>query len=284
MKSPSAPSFAAGNRDLRRLCIHTITTKPWNIHTALEKYHAAGIGGISVWRDAIAGHNLESIRRDLAAAELTPVSLVRGGFFTGKDNETRQKAIDENKRAIDECAGIGAPIVVLVCGATPGLTIHENLAQIQCGIEALLDHAGACNVGLAIEPLHPMYADMRSAVTTMKAANDLCDAIRSDSVGVAVDVFHTWWDPEFDAELARCGKADNVMAYHLCDWKPNMTDMLNDRGLMGEGVIDLKRMTDLVENARFTGFHEVEIFSTRWWAEDQDAFLKAIIDAYKQHC
>lgn len=277
-------SFPAGDKNLLRLCIHTITTKPWPIHTALEKYHAAGIGGISVWRDAIAGHNLESIRKDIAAAGLTPVSLVRGGFFTGKEAAKRTEAIGENKRAIDECAAIGAPIVVLVCGATPGLSIRENLDQIRAGIEALLDHAKACKVKLAIEPLHPMYADTRSAVTTMKAANDLCDAIQSDRVGVAVDVFHTWWDPEFETELNRCGKSGNILAYHLCDWKSNMSDMLNDRGLMGEGVIDLKRMTRQVETAGFAGFHEVEIFSTHWWAQDQDAFLKAIIAAYQHHC
>lgn len=278
------PSFAPGAKDLKRLCIHTITTKPWPIHTAIEKYHAAGIGGISVWRDAIAGHNLESIRKDIAAAGLTPVSLVRGGFFTGSEAAKRSEALTDNKRAIDECAAIGAPFVVLVCGATPGLSIRENLDQIRAGIEALLDHASACKVKLAIEPLHPMYADTRSAVTTMKSANDLCDAIQSDLVGIAVDVFHTWWDPEFEPELKRCGDSGNTLAYHLCDWKSNMQDMLNDRGLMGEGVIDLKRMTSQVEAAGFAGFHEVEIFSTHWWGQDQDQFLKAIIAAYKQHC
>ena len=284
MSTPSLPAFSPGNKDLERLCIHTITTKPWDIHTGLEKYHAAGIGGISVWRDTLVNQNLEAIQNKMKAAGITPVSLVRGGFYTSKDAVERQAAIDENKRAIDECAGIGAPMVVLVCGATPGQTVAEDLAQIQAGIEATLDRAAGCGVKLAIEPLHPMYADTRSAVSTMKTANDLCDAIGSPLVGVAVDVFHVWWDAEFESELDRCGRAGNILAFHLCDWKTDMEDMLNDRGLMGEGIIDLKRMVRLVEAAGFTGFHEVEIFSNRWWAEDQDLFLKKIIEAYNQHC
>jgi len=284
MESPKFPEFAPGSKDLGRVCIHTITTKPWDIHTAIEKYHDAGIGGISIWRDTIEGQNLELLRRDMAAAEITPVSLVRGGFYTGSEAKTRQDAIDENKRAIDECAGVGAPMVVLVCGATPALTIPENIAQIQAGIEATLEHAAACDVKLAIEPLHPMYADVRSAVTTMRTANDLCEAIDSPQVGVAVDVFHVWWDPELEAQVSRCGQAGNILALHLCDWKTDMADMLNDRGLMGEGIIHLRSIVDMVEGAGFLGFHEVEIFSTRWWAQDQDHFLRQIISAYGEHC
>ena len=284
MDIPTFPSFAPGNKDLSRICLHTITTKPWDIHTAVEKYRGAGIGGISVWRDAIAGQDPVSIRNQIISADLTPVSLVRGGFFTGEDAATRQAAVDENKRAIDECAGIGAPMVVLVCGATPSLSVSEDLRQIQDGIEAVLEHAASCAVKLAIEPLHPMYADTRSAVATMKTANDLCDAIASPYVGVAVDVFHVWWDPEFEREIERCGRSGNILAFHVCDWKTDMADMLNDRGLMGEGIIHIKALKDLVEKSGFTGFHEVEIFSNRWWDQDQDQFLDEIIVAYDQHC
>ena len=284
MAASTLPPFAAGSKDPKRLCIHTITTKPWDIHTAIRKFRGAGIGGISVWRDAIAGKAPASVRGEIRDAGLTAVSLVRGGFYTGEGRETRDAAIDDNKRAIDECAAIGAATVILVCGATPSLTVHQNLSQIQAGIEATLDHAAECGVKLAIEPLHPMYADTRSAVSTMKTANDLCDAIGSSHVGVAVDVFHVWWDPEFEAEVQRCGRAGNLLAFHLCDWKPGMVDMLNDRGLMGEGIIHLRRMVDVVEKAGFTGFHEVEIFTNRWWAEDQDGFLEAILNSYDEHC
>ena len=270
--------------DYQKLCVHTVTTKPWNIHQAIRKYSAAGVGGISIWRDAIAEEDPGMVRQEAADHGVSVVSLVRGGFFTGHAKSDRNEAIDSNKRIIDEAAAVGAPLVVLVCGATPGVTIHDNLRQIEDGIGAVVDHAAAAGVKLAIEPLHPMYADTRSAVTTMKSANDICESLSSPYVGVAVDVFHVWWDPELDSELERCGRAKNVFAYHICDWKTEMTDMLTDRGLMGEGVIDLKRMRQRVENAGFNGFHEVEIFSTRYWAEDQDEFLGNILSAYDRHC
>lgn len=280
----SFPSFERGDRSLKRLCMHTITTKPWDIHTAISKYSEAGIGGISVWRDTIEGKDIEAVAREIKDAGLTAVSLVRGGFYTSKDPAERQKSIDDNLRAIDECAAVGAPMVVLVCGATPGQSTTEDLYQIKTGIEATLDHATACGVKLAIEPLHPMYCDTRSSVPTLKAANDLCDAIGSNNVGVALDVFHVWWDPELETEIARCGRNGDLLAYHICDWKEDMEHMLFDRGLMGEGVIDLKGLSHRVDDAGFHGFYEVEVFSNKYWAADQDAYLKQIIEAYQATC
>jgi sugar phosphate isomerase/epimerase len=278
------PVFDSGNRDLSRLCIHTITTKPWDIHTAISKYSQAGVGGISIWRDTLEGKDIHKVGQEVRDAGMTAVALVRGGFYTGQNKADRQKSIDENMKAIDECAAVGAPMVVLVCGATPGQTVHEDLQQIREGIEGTLDHARSCGVTLAIEPLHPMYADIRSSVSTLKAANDLCDQINSVNVGVAVDAFHVWWDPEFDTEIIRCGKSGNLSGYHICDWKLDMKDMLNDRGLMGDGVIDLKRMSRQVDEAGFTGFYEVEVFSHKYWAEDQDQYLAQIIESYQRTC
>jgi sugar phosphate isomerase/epimerase len=276
--------FANGNRDLSRLCVHTITTKPWDIHTAISKYAESGIGGISVWRDTLENKNLKDIASELNNAGVEPVSLVRGGFFTSQNKIEREKAIDENKRALDEAAAIGAPMVVLVCGATPGQSVQTDLKQTQEGIAKTLDHAASCGVKLAIEPLHPMYADIRSSVSTLKSANDLCDALQSKHVGIAVDAFHVWWDPEFQKEIVRCGQSGNLSAYHICDWKVDMKDMLNDRGLMGEGVIDLKTMSKEVDDAGFTGFYEVEVFSKHWWGQDQDAYLAKIIETYQATC
>jgi sugar phosphate isomerase/epimerase len=278
------PSFEIGSRETQRLCVHTITTKPWDIHTAIQKYSAAGIGGISVWRDTLRDKKIPGVAQEIKNAGLQAVSLVRGGFYTSSNKTDRQKAIEENFRAIDECAAIEAPMVVLVCGATPGQSVAQDLEQIRYGIEATLEHAQKNKVKLAIEPLHPMYADIRSSVSTLKFANDLCDTLKSSNVGVAVDAFHVWWDPEFEKEIQRCGASGNILAYHICDWKLDMADMLNDRGLMGEGIIDLKTMSHQVEKAGFTGFFEVEIFSKKWWAEDQDIFLGQIIDAYKKTC
>ena len=276
--------FLSGDRSLKRLAVHTITTKPWDIHTAISKYSAAGIGGISIWRDTLIGESLKQVRLEMDDVGLQPVALVRGGFYTGRDKESRDLAVEDNLRAIDEAAAIGAPMIVLVCGATPGLSIAENVKQIRDGIERTLDHAADAGVKLAIEPLHPMYADCRSAISTLKSANDLCEAIDHPNLGVAVDVFHVWWDPDMEREVARCGAADNVFGFHVCDWKLNMTDVLNDRGLMGEGIIDVKGIGAVVDRAGFDGFYEVEVFSTKWWSTDQDDYLKKIIKAYVDHC
>ncbi|NLF30324.1 MAG: sugar phosphate isomerase/epimerase [Planctomycetes bacterium] len=269
--------------DTARLCLHTITTRPWSLAECVRHYAAAGVRGISVWRNCLETTTPSEARRMIADAGLTCVSLVRGGFFTGATAAERQKAIDENRRVLDEAAGVGAPLVVLVCGATPRQSARTNIEQIREGIEAVIGHAAARGVKLSIEPLHPMYADVRSAIVTLRDANDLCEAIGSPHVGVTVDVFHLWWDPALQAEIARCGRAGNLLSFHVCDWKTGMADMLNDRGLMGEGVIDVPAIRGWVEAAGFGGFIEVEIFSNRWWQEDQHRFLDAVVQAYLQH-
>jgi sugar phosphate isomerase/epimerase len=276
--------FYVGDKGLARLAPHTITTKPWPIETAIEKYAAAGIGGMSIWRDAVEGREIAAVKRQLSDAGITPVSYVRGGFYTDSSAAKRRAAIDDNQAMIDEAAELGIPMIVLVCGATPGQTMTQNVAQIVDGIQATVAHAESVGVHLAIEPLHPMYADQRSAVATMRTANDICDLVASPNVGVAVDVFHVWWDSELEAQIVRCGQAGRIFAFHMCDWKLDMEHMLFDRGLMGEGIIDVARMRRLVEDAGFHGFLEVEIFSNRWWAEDQDVFLQEIVRAYGDHC
>lgn len=271
------------DRDLSKLCVHTITTKPWSIEEAADHYARAGVGGISVWRDALSGRNIPQTGQMLRDRNLTVVSLCRGGFFPHLDAAGRQVAVDDNRRSIDEAAQLGAPHVVLVCGAAPGQLLTESRRQIRDGIAAVLPHAEAAGVKLAIEPLHPMYADNRSAINTLGQANDMAEELNSPYVGVAVDVYHLWWDPALEAEIARCGKNGHLAAFHICDWKTPTVDLLNDRGLMGEGCIDLRQIRAWVEATGFTGFHEVEIFSNRYWAEDQSAFLAKIKHAYLNH-
>lgn len=273
---------AAPITDLSKLCIHTITTKPWSLAEAVEKYAARGITGISVWRQWLDEDPARSGKL-LKAAGMEVVSLVRGGFFPGKTAAERQAAIDDNKRAVDEAAAIGAASIVLVSGAVPGMPLPEARKQITEGIAATLDYASQAGVKLSIEPLHPMYADSRSAVNTVGQANDMCDALDSPWVGVAVDVYHIWWDPDLEREIKRCGESGNLIAFHICDWRSPTVDMLNDRGLMGEGIIDIKQIRGWVEEAGFGGYNEVEIFSDRWWSRDQDAFLEAIVDGYLNH-
>lgn len=268
---------------LADLCIHTITTKPWPIETAAAKFSAAGVKGITVWRDTLAGRDIPATGRMLRDRGLSVVSLCRGGFFPAATAEGRTKALDDNRRAIAEAHALGAPLIVLVCGAVPGQPLTESRRQIADGIAALLPDCQAAGVKLAIEPLHPMYAADRSAVNTLGQANDMVEQLGSPLVGVAADVYHLWWDPALEAEIARCGRLGALFAFHVCDWRTPTIDMLNDRGLMGEGCIPLRQIRGWVEAAGFRGFNEVEVFSTRLWATDQDEYLAKIVQAYRDH-
>jgi sugar phosphate isomerase/epimerase len=267
-------------KDLSKLCIHTITHKPWNIEHSAKKFSEAGCGGITVWRDALAGRNIRETGKLLKSLNLEVISLCRGGFFPAADKFARRQAIADNIKAIDEAAELGAPMVVLVCGSVPGQSLTVSREQIREGIEACINHAEKKGVILAIEPLHPMYAADRSAINTLAQANDLAEYFNSPWVGVAVDVYHLWWDSDLENQIKRCGANGNLSAFHICDWRVPTLDMLNDRGIMGEGCINIKEIRGWVEDAGFTGFNEVEIFSTTHWQEDQDVFFDRIIEAY----
>ena len=270
-------------RDLSQLCIHTITTKPWAIEMAARNFSEAGVAGITVWRDALQGKDIRKTRQMLSDLSLRIVSLCRGGFFPHTDHRERMLAIDDNRKAIDEAEALGAPLIVLVCGASIGQSLEESRKQIAEGIEAIIPYAKEANIKLAIEPLHPMYADTRSAINTLAQANDMAEQINSAIVGVAIDVYHLWWDPALEMQIARCGRNNNIFAFHICDWKTPTTDLLLDRGLMGEGCINIKQIRGWVEQAGFDGFHEVEIFSKKYWEEDQSGFLNNIKKAYLDH-
>ncbi len=270
-------------QNLSRLCVHTITTQPWPIEVAAEHYAQAGVKGITVWRNALEGRDINQTGEMLRSHDLSVVSLCRGGFFPSTSAQKRQTAIDENKAAVDEAAALGAPAVVLVCGADPDQSLATSRQQIREGIEAVLPHAEANQVKLTIEPLHPMYADTRSAVSTLGQANDMAEMIDSPWVGIAVDVYHLWWDPTLEAELMRCGRNNHLSAFHICDWKQPTEDMLLDRGLMGEGCIDVPKIRGWAESAGFEGFHEVEIFSNHYWSGDQKEFLGQVVKAYQVH-
>jgi len=267
-------------KDPSKLCIHTITTKPWSIEQAAEEFGKAGVGGISVWRDTLEGLDIANTGDMIRANGLEVVSLVRGGFFPSIDAAKRKEAIKDNMVAIDEAEALGSPLIVLVCGAEPRIPLGKSRDQIRDGIEAILPYAEQAKVKLAIEPLHPMYADTRSGINTLEQANDMAEYFNSDQVGVAVDVYHLWWDPHLEREISRCGAHENLFAFHVCDWLNPTVDMLNDRGLMGDGCIDVKQIRGWVEQTGFSGFNEVEIFSTKHWAEDQHKFLDKILFAY----
>jgi sugar phosphate isomerase/epimerase len=268
---------------LSQLCIHTITTKPWGIEVAAKNYAASGVKGITVWRDALQGRNIKQTGEMLRQHGLSIVSLCRGGFFPNKDAQKRQAALDDNRRAVEEAFELGTKMIVLVCGSDPAQSLEDSRKQIHDGIAAIVPYAKDAGIRLAVEPLHPMYADTRSAINTLAQANDMTEALNSYWVGVAVDVYHLWWDPDLEQEIKRCGNNNALLAFHICDWKSPTIDFLNDRGLMGEGCIPIRKIRSWVEATGFKGFNEVEIFSYEYWKLDQSVFLKKIITAYKEY-
>lgn len=270
-------------QNFEKCCIHSITLKRWSIEEQIDQLAQAGVKGITLWRQSVQGKNFSQIRERIQKAGLTTVSYCRGGFFPGVTSQDRQKAIDENIKIIDEAAELGAPLVVLVCGSLPQQNLIDSRHQIIEGIEQILPHAQKCGVKLGIEPLHPMYAGDRSAINTLEQSNQICAQIQNPFLGVALDVFHVWWEPDLEKKIQECARLNALFAFHVCDWKINMTDMLNDRGLMGEGCIPIRQIRGWVEQAGFRGFNEVEIFSNRYWEEKPKSFLDLILKSYQQH-
>ena len=259
------------------LAIHTFTNQPWSIRECIENYARAGIGGISIWRETVAGEDLKSVHKQLRDSGLTPVSLVRGGFFTGKTAPERNAGIEANLAALREAEALGLPMIVLVCGATPGQSPEENLSQIEEGIRAIIPAAEAANIKLAIEPLHPMYAGDRSAVASLRDANILAQRISHPLVGIAVDTFHVWWETNLEAEIGACAENGHLFAFHICEFKPDFEHPLLDRGLPGEGVNATPRILEMIRKTGFTGHTEVEIFSRKYWSMNQHEFLRKIL-------
>lgn len=279
--NPPFPAQPASMPRRARLCIHTITTKPWSTEDCIQRYADAGAGGITFWRYNLDNRDPAQVGRQAREAGLEIVSLCRGGFFPGSTAAARQAAIDDNRRCIEQARELGAPLIVLVCGAVPGQPLEESRKQVADGIAAVLPDAEAAGVKLGIEPLHPMYADDRSAVNTMRQANEICDRLGSHRlVGIAADVYHVWWDPELEQQIRLSAELQRLFAFHICDWKTPTTDLLNDRGLMGEGCINIRQISEWVDQTGFSGCREVEIFSNRYWSMPQEDWLNQICRAY----
>jgi sugar phosphate isomerase/epimerase len=266
--------------DLSKLCVHTLTTRPWNLEECVKNYSAAGIHGITIWRNVLENKNLAEAKKLLDDYRMEVVSLARGGFFPSTNREKREAAIADNLFAIEQAAAVGAPSIVLVCGADGGQSLEKSREQIAEAIVKILPAAREAGVKLSIEPLHPMYAGDRSAINTLAQANQMTEEINDDFVGVAVDVYHLWWDNTLETEIKRCSANNKLFAFHVCDWNVPTTDFLNDRGLMGDGCIPVKQIRGWVEEAGFSGYNEVEIFSDKYWATDQKMYLEKIKNAY----
>jgi len=279
--------------DHRWLSINTATVRAqWPLDRIIDECAARNIRAISPWRDQVAAVGLQRAAAQLRDTGIELSGYCRGGMFPGIDNAARRAAVDDNRRAVDEAKTLDAACLVLVVGSLPGALAgapaHKDIAaargDVRDGIASTLEYARSVGMPLAIEPLHPMYAADRACVNTLEQALDLCDALdpqRSGVLGVAVDVYHVWWDPKLQAQIARAG-ADRLLAFHICDWLVPTRDLLNDRGMMGDGVIDIPRIRAWVEAAGFAGYSEVEIFSAEnWWRRPGGEVLDTCIARHR---
>lgn len=274
------------------LSINTATVrKQWPLDRIIEECARRGIRAVAPWRDQVAAVGLEATARCLRDTGTVLSGYCRGGFYPAPDAAGLAAALDDNRRAVDEACTLGAPCLVLVVGSLPGALqgrpAYRDIArarhEVQDGIAATLEYARQVGMPLAIEPLHPMQAAERACINTLEQALDVCDALdpaRSGALGVALDLYHVWWDPKLQQQIARAGR-ERLLAYHVCDWLTPTRDLLNDRGMMGDGVIELRRVRNWVEAAGYAGYAEVEIFSEHWWARPGETVLDTCIERHR---
>ncbi len=278
--------------DHRWLSLNTATVrKQGDLVEIIEACARHGIRAIDPWRDQVATVGLDRAVRAVRDAGLDLSGYCRGGMFTS-DGSRRGEVRDDNRRCVDEAKALGAPCIVLVVGGLPQYSRPGSVAskdivaarnQVEDALGAMLDYAKQAKLPLAIEPLHPAYAADRACVNTTKQALDICDRLdpgRTGVLGVALDVYHIWWDPELMAQIARAGQ-DRLLAFHVCDWLVPTRDILNDRGMMGDGVIDIKSARAAVEAQGFAGYSEIEIFSNDWWNKPMDEVLRTCIERHR---
>lgn len=280
------------SNDHEALSLNTATVrKQWRLDTIIDECARRGIRAISPWRDQVAAVGLDAVARRLRDTGTRLSGYCRGGFFPAADAAGLAAALEDNRRAVDEAKTLDAPCLVLVVGALPGALqgapaytdIARARGEVRDGIAATLEYARTVGMPLAIEPLHPMQAAERACVNTMEQALDLCDELdpgRTGMLGVAVDVYHVWWDPKLHAQIRRAG-AGRLLAYHVCDWLAPTRDLLNDRGMMGDGVVELKAIRREMESAGYAGLCEVEIFSEDWWNRPGGEVLDTCIQRHR---
>jgi sugar phosphate isomerase/epimerase len=280
------------SNDHALLSLNTATVrKQWRLDRIIDECARRGIHAISPWRDQVADVGLETVARLLRTTGVGLSGYCRGGFYPAANTAGLTAALEDNRRAVDEARALDAPCLVLVVGSLPGalqgVPAYTDIArargEVRDGIAATLEYARTVGMPLAIEPLHPMQAAERACINTLEQALDLCDELdpeRSGMLGVAVDVYHVWWDPKLHAQIRRAG-AERLLAYHVCDWLAPTRDLLNDRGMMGDGVIELKTIRREMESAGYAGLCEVEIFSEDWWSRPGEEVLDTCIQRHR---
>jgi len=266
-----------------QLSINLATVRAqWDLRQAVEGCAKLGIRAVAPWRDQVAKIGLAESAKVIADHGMRVTGLCRGGMFPSTTAEGIAAATDDNLRALEEAVTLGADCLILVVGGLPGDSrdIRGARQMVEEGIARLLEAARPAGMPIAIEPLHPMYAADRACVNTMGQALDICDRLGS-GIGVAVDVYHVWWDPELERQIARAGAAGQLLAYHICDWLKETKDLLLDRGMMGDGVVELPRIRGLMEAGGYSDLHEVEIFSAEnWWKRDPEEVIRTCIERH----
>jgi len=262
--------------ELERLSLNQVSVNRWSLPEAVEGCARGGLRWIGLWRDKVAACGLERSARLVRDAGLEVSSLCRGGFFPAATAAERRARVDDNRRAVDEAAALGTGVLVLVCGPAPDRDLESARRHVAEGIAEVAPYAAGAGVRLGVEPLHPMYAGDRSVVVTLAQASALAERLPPEQVGVVVDVYHVWWDPEVFGEIDRA--AGRILGYHVSDWLAPPPDPLLGRGLMGDGRICLPPLRQAVEAAGYTGPIEVEIFNQAVWdlpGDDAVALIKA---------
>jgi sugar phosphate isomerase/epimerase len=256
---------------LKRISLNQITTERWNLKEAVDGCMRADIPWIGLWRNRIAEVGVAESKRLVRAAGIGVSSVCRGGMFPAATADQRQVKLDDNRRAVEEAAELGAKVLVLVCGPAVDCDIDSARNWVAEGIDQLVPFAKAHGVKLGIEPLHPMYAAERSVIVTLEQSNTLAEKYSSEEVGVVVDVFHVWWDPDLYKQISRA--TGRILGFHVSDWIVPIPDLLLGRGMMGDGVIEIRRIREAVEAAGYLGPIEVEIFNRSIWDQPGEEVL-----------
>ncbi|MGX9293572.1 sugar phosphate isomerase/epimerase family protein [Tsukamurella paurometabola] len=277
-QSVAAPG-GAGSTGWERLSLNTRTTASWTLREAVEGAARAGLPAVGLWRDRLEEAGVDEAVRVLADSGLRVSSLCRGGFLTGHDDA----ALDDNRRALDQAAAVGAPELVIVAGGMPDRDLRGARLRLADRIADLAPYAADRGVRLALEPLHPMYCADRAVISTLGQALELAAPFPAEQVGVVVDAFHVWWDPELADAVAAAGRAGRISSYQICDWLvPIAADPLLSRGMMGDGVVDFGYLTELVTAAGYRGDIEVEIFNQEIWDTDPAAVVDSMKERYRE--
>ncbi len=269
--------------ELARLSINHVTTKRWNLPDAIAGYARAGVRGIGLWPASVQAYGVANTRRALDAHGLVATSYCCGSMFVATGKAERAKERERNRALLEQAAQLGAKSLVCVSGGLPAGEKGLQAARQRTADELaeLLPFARSGGVTIGIEPIHPMKAADVSSLTTLSEANSLCDALGED-LGIIIDVYHVWWDPNLDLEIQRA--KGRIAGFHLCDWLPTMEENVGGRGMMGDGVIDIAGIRANADRAGFEGFYEVELVSTVWERRDPVEVVSICVDRYRTHC